>query len=185
MTVNKTLVENLKGAIRDVPDFPSEGIIFKDITTLLKQGERFKEVIDLFAARYGPGGPVPGVEAIVAIEARGFILGGALAVALGVGFVPVRKQGKLPAQATRMTYELEYGRDTIEMHQDALSAGQKVVLLDDVIATGGTAEATVRLIQGVGAEVLETAFLIELGFLPGRSKLEALGQSVFSILKYD
>jgi adenine phosphoribosyltransferase len=158
---------NLESLIRDVPDFPKKGIIFKDITPLVGSPEGFREAINLLKKRYEGRG----IERVIAIEARGFIFGAALAYALGVGFVPVRKPGKLPAAAIREEYALEYGTDAIEIHRDAVRAGQKVLVLDDVLATGGTLAATCNLVRKLGAEIVEVATLIELAFLNGRAKL--------------
>jgi len=158
---------NLESLIRDVPDFPKKGIIFKDITPLVGSPEGFREAINLLKKRYEGRG----IERVIAIEARGFIFGAALAYALGVGFVPVRKPGKLPAATIREEYALEYGTDAIEIHSDAVRAGQKVLILDDVLATGGTLAATCNLVRKLGAEIVEVATLIELAFLNGRAKL--------------
>lgn len=170
--------ENLKNYIRDIPDFPKKGIIFKDITTLLKEGKVFKEVISILYKRYKD----KKIDKVVAIESRGFIFGGALACRLGVGFVPVRKKGKLPSRTHSVSYDLEYGTDTLEIHCDAIKPGERVLLLDDLLATGGTAVAVSKLIEKMGAEIVELAFLIELGFLKGRDKLK--GRDVFSMIKY-
>jgi len=158
---------NLESLIRDVPDFPKKGIIFKDITPLVGSPEGFREAINLLKNRYEGRG----IERVIAIEARGFIFGAALAYALGVGFVPVRKPGKLPAETIREEYALEYGTDAIEIHSDAVRAGQQVLVLDDVLATGGTLAATCNLVRKLGAEIVEVATLIELAFLNGRAKL--------------
>ncbi len=171
-------MEDWKNLIRTVPDFPQKGILFRDITTLLKDRGAFKGVIDALHERYVSRG----VDLIVGVESRGFILGGALAYRLGVGFVPVRKPGKLPAQTIRAEYELEYGRDTLEVHQDAIRNGDKVLVLDDLLATGGTALATCQLVRKLGGVVVEVAFLIELLDLKGREKLE--GYKVFSMISY-
>jgi adenine phosphoribosyltransferase len=159
--------ESLKALIRDIPDFPKKGIVFKDITTLLADGPGFAHAIDLLAARYVGRG----IDRVVAMEARGFILGAPLAVRLGAGFVPVRKKGKLPHETIEETYALEYGEDTLQMHRDALIKGHRVLVVDDVLATGGTAAAVARLVQALNAEIVECAFLMELGFLNGRAKL--------------
>ncbi len=164
--------------IRDIPDFPNEGIIFKDITTLLKEPEAFRAAVDVFAERYQD----KGIDVIVAVESRGFIFAGALAVALGAGFVPVRKPGKLPAATYRETYELEYGTDAVEVHQDAIEPGQRVLILDDLLATGGTVAAVIRLLSKFRCEIVEVAFLIELDFLKGREKLA--GQEIFSVIHF-
>jgi adenine phosphoribosyltransferase len=161
-------VEVLRRAIRDVPDYPRPGILFKDITPLLAAPASFRSAVDLMQAQAAELRP----ERIVAIESRGFILGAALADRLGVGFVPVRKKGKLPWKHVGATYDLEYGTDTVEMHEDALRAGERALIVDDVIATGGTARAAGQLVRTLGARVAGYAFLIELSFLQGRRLLE-------------
>jgi adenine phosphoribosyltransferase len=173
------LSEKLRRTIRDVPDFPKPGIIFKDITPVLKSPGLFRKVIKTLSERYRG----KGITAVVAIESRGFIFGGALAERMGVPFVPVRKKGKLPYKTVSATYELEYGTDRVEMHADALQPGDKVVVLDDLVATGGTAEATARLCEELGAEVVELAFVIELAFLHPREKLSKY--PVFSLVTFD
>ena len=170
-------VASLKSAIRDVPDFPKQGIIFKDITTLLKEPRLFREAMDLFTDLCQRARP----DKIVAIESRGFILGSVLADRLGAGFVPVRKKGKLPAGKIAHTYDLEYGSDCLEMHDDALKRGERALVVDDVIATGGTAAATGQLVGQLGAELAGYAFLVELTFLKGRDKLKG---KVFSLIRY-
>jgi adenine phosphoribosyltransferase len=167
----------LKAAIRDVPDFPKPGIVFKDITTLLKEPTLFRRTIDLLAVLCGD---LP-CDKVVAIESRGFILGGALAERLGAGFVPVRKKGKLPATTRRHEYDLEYGTDCVEIHEDALVPGDHVLVVDDVIATGGTAQATGRLVEALGAKVSAFVFLVELTFLKGRARLDG---RVLSLIRY-
>jgi adenine phosphoribosyltransferase len=174
----KTLVGELKKSIRDVPDFPKAGIIFKDITTLIKDPIKFKTAVNVFWQRY----KYKKIDLVVAVEARGFIFGGVLAYLLGAGFVPVRKKGKLPADTKEVSYQLEYGRDTLEIHRDAIHSGEKVLLLDDLLATGGTATAVAELITESGADLVEIAFLIELTFLNGRKKLK--NYPVFSVIKY-
>ncbi len=158
---------DLSSIIRNVPDFPKPGIQFKDITTLLLHGEAFKEIIDGWKERYAG----QKVDAIVGAEARGFIFGAALAYAMELPFVPVRKPGKLPAETIAESFELEYGTDTLEVHVDALEKGDRVVLVDDLLATGGTMEAMCRLVERLGAEVVEIAFVVELPPLKGRDKL--------------
>lgn len=158
---------DLKDYIRDIPDFPKPGIVFKDITPLLKTPEAFRAAIDQLAARYRN----KGITQVVAIESRGFIFGAALAYAIGAGIVPVRKVGKLPAATYRESYELEYGTDSVEIHQDAITADDRVVVLDDVIATGGTLAAACRLVRGSGGTIHEAATIIELSFLNGREKV--------------
>ena len=169
--------DNLGALIRDIPDFRKKGIIFKDITTLLKDRTRFKEAVDKLASR------VEGkkVDLVVSVEARGFIFGAALAYKIGAGMVPVRKKGKLPYKTISATYDLEYGTDTLQMHKDAISPGDKVLVVDDLLATGGTAAAACELIQKGGGEVVEIAFLIELEFLKGRTKIK--DYPIFSLLK--
>ncbi|GAV20917.1 adenine phosphoribosyltransferase [Mariprofundus micogutta] len=164
--------------IRDVPDFPKPGIIFKDITPMLADGAAFSAAVSELAEFIGPD-----VDAIVGIESRGFIFGAALANKLGLGLVTVRKPGKLPADIHSVEYELEYGVDRLEIHRDALSSGHKVVIVDDLLATGGTASATVELVQKLGAEVVSCLFVIELGFLSGRKALS--GTKVCSLLSYN
>ena len=161
-------VSELRAKIRDIKDFPTEGILFKDITTLLKEPKAFKAVLDELATSYIQAG----VEIVVGVESRGFIFGGALAHQLGAGFVPVRKLGKLPAKTLSVEYELEYGRDALAMHEDAINPGQRVLVVDDLLATGGTMAATVRLVEQAGGVIVGLAFLIELAFLHGRAKLK-------------
>ncbi|MBF0479231.1 MAG: adenine phosphoribosyltransferase [Candidatus Omnitrophica bacterium] len=162
--------KNLPSYIRDIPDFPKKGIIFKDITTLLKDQAAFKKVIDLLAKKYKN----TKIDYVVAVESRGFIFGAPLAYKLGVGFIPVRKKGKLPYKTKSVTYELEYGSDTLEIHEDAVKAGVRVLLVDDLLATGGTIKAVVDLLKEQKAKVVGLAFLVELGFLNGRNKLKGL-----------
>ena len=171
-------IGSLKSAIRDVPDFPKKGIVFKDITTLLKEPVLFRRTVDLLAVLAGNRR----VDKVVAIESRGFILGGVLASRLGAGFVPVRKPGKLPAPTLKASYELEYGTDTLEIHEDALVRGEHVLIVDDVIATGGTAKAVGDLVDRLGATVSAYAFLVELSFLNGRDKLP--GREILSLIRY-
>ena len=161
---------DLDALIRKVPDFPKPGIQFKDITTLLLEPAAFREIIDAWKARYG----AKDVDVIVGVEARGFIFGAALAYAMDLPFVPVRKKGKLPAETIAETFELEYGSDVVEIHADALTPGQRVLILDDLLATGGTVAAVVRLVQRLGAEVIEAAFVVELPPLRGREKLAGI-----------
>jgi adenine phosphoribosyltransferase len=168
----------LKAAIRDVPDFPKKGIVFKDLTTLLQDADTLHLALD---GLVGLIGKRP-VEKVVAIESRGFILGGVVADRLGVGFVPVRKPGKLPWKTRRATYDLEYGTDSIEIHEDALKPGERVVVVDDVIATGGTARAVGELVSGLGAVVSAYVFLVELTFLEGRGKLG--GSDAVALIRY-
>jgi len=169
---------DLEKLIRDVPDFPKPGIVFKDITTLTKDPEGLRAAVDALVERYAESGATK----IVGIEARGFIFGAALAYRLGVGFVPARKPGKLPADTVRAEYELEYGTDAIEMHRDAIRPGEKVLIIDDLLATGGTAKAAAELVEILGGEIVEIAFLIELTFLKGRDRLT--GYDVFSLIEF-
>ena len=171
--------EHLKKLIREVPDFPVKGILFYDITTLLKDRLGFATLIDALSEYYLDKKP----HLVLGIEARGFIFGPALAYRLNVGFVPVRKPGKLPAQTARWDYELEYGKNTLEIHRDAIQPGQRVIIVDDLLATGGTAGATVQLAKSLGAQIAGLAFVVELDFLKGRDKLQ--GYDVFSLLHYD
>jgi adenine phosphoribosyltransferase len=169
----------LKKLIREIPDFPKPGILFYDITTLLKDGPGFRAVIDALKEHYQGSG----VGTVIGIEARGFIFAPALAYALGAGFVPVRKPKKLPSDRVSVSYQLEYGIDSLEIHKDAIANGHSVLIVDDLLATGGTAEAVTRLVEQVGGKVAGAGFVIELSFLNGRRKLE--GYDVFSLLKYD
>lgn len=169
---------DLAKMIRDVPDFPKEGILFKDITTLIKEPQAFREVIDRLADHYAG----QEIDLVVAVEARGYIFGAPIAYKLGAGFVPVRKEGKLPAETVREEYELEYGTDSVEMHRDAIRPGQKVLIVDDLIATGGSAAATTRLVERLGGEVVSIAFLVELTFLNGVEKLK--DYDVFTMIEY-
>jgi len=172
-------MEDLKKLIREVPDFPKPGILFYDITTLLKDRSGFRAVIDGLRHHYQDAK----VDSVLGIEARGFIFAPALAYALGAGFVPVRKPKKLPAECVSVTYALEYGTDSLEMHKDAISEGQNVLIVDDLLATGGTAAAAARMVQNVGGVVAGMGFVVELTFLKGRQKLA--GFDVFSLLPYD
>ncbi|HEY2859650.1 MAG TPA: adenine phosphoribosyltransferase [Terracidiphilus sp.] len=172
-------IESLKALVRTVPDFPKPGILFYDITTLLKDKTGFAKLIDGMAAHYLSRQ----IDLVLGIEARGFIFGPALAYRLNAGFVPVRKPRKLPAPVARVTYDLEYGSDTLEIHLDAIQHGQKVVLVDDLLATGGTMEATVNLVKQLGGEIAGLAFAVELDFLKGRDRFSEY--DVFSLLHYD
>jgi adenine phosphoribosyltransferase len=171
--------EPLKKLIREVPDFPKPGIVFYDITTLLKDKLGFATLIDALSEYYLP----KNVDLILGMEARGFIFGPALAYRLNAGFVPVRKPGKLPAATARVEYQLEYGSNALEIHQDAVQKGQRVIIVDDLLATGGTAEATAKLASALGAEIAGLGFVVELDFLKGREKL--LTYDVFSLLHYE
>ena len=165
--------------VRDVPDYPQAGVVFKDITPLLADGRAFAAVVDALAATYGP------VDKVAGIEARGFILAAPAACRLGAGFVPIRKKGKLPHARVSMTYALEYGEDVIEMHADALVAGERVVLVDDLIATGGTAEGAVKLLRNAGAEVLAACFIVDLPDLGGAEKLRQLDVPVRTLVSFE
>ena len=172
-------IDELRAKIRDIKDFPTEGILFKDITTLLKDGPAWASVIDHLASRYHTAR----VDLVVGVESRGFIFGGALAHQLKAGFVPVRKRGKLPARTIEEEYELEYGRDVLAIHQDAIRSGQRVLAVDDLLATGGTMAATLKLIERLGGNVVACDFLIELVFLKGRARLG--GYRVESLIRYE
>jgi len=172
-------VTDLKVKIRDIKDFPSEGILFKDITTLLKDGPAWASVIEHLAAKHRQSK----VDVVIGIESRGFIFGGVLAQQLGAGFVPVRKKGKLPSRVIEEEYALEYGRDVLAIHEDAIRKGQKVLAVDDLLATGGTMAATLRLIERLGGAGVACEFLIELTFLKGRERLK--GYRVESLIQYD
>ncbi len=167
--------------IRTIPNYPKEGIMFRDITTLLKDPEGFKTTINLLVAKY-KNTPI---DYVAGIEARGFILGAALAFALGKGFIPVRKKGKLPGKTVTMSYDLEYGSDTIEIHEDALHNGANILLIDDLIATGGTAIGAITLIEKVGAKVVECAFVVDLPELGGAKKIQAMGHKVFALCNFE
>ena len=169
---------DLKKSIRNIPDFPKPGILFRDITTLLKDKHAFREAINQLASRYKN----KKIDVVVAVEARGFIFGAAIAHALGVGFVPVRKIGKLPAKTNAVTYNLEYGTDTLEMHEDAISPGSNVLIVDDLLATGGTVKAVTELVTQAKGKIAGIAFLIELTDLKGKDKLK--GYPVFSLIQY-
>ena len=171
-------MDHLKRLIRDVPDFPKPGILFRDITPLLRDRDALQDVVEQFAARYAS----ERIDAVVAIESRGFILGAAVAYRLKAGLVPIRKRGKLPHRTHQMKCELEYGNEILEIHQDALAAGNRILLIDDVLATGGTMHASIHLAQQLKATVVEAAFLIELSPLQGRTKLTP--HPVFSLIQY-
>ena len=171
-------MDALKAKIRHVPDFPKPGILFYDVTTLLRDPEGLKLALDSMSTPFVGRG----IELVVGVESRGFILGAAVADRLGAGFVPVRKSGKLPAKTIRASYDLEYGSDALEMHSDAVTRGQRVLIVDDLLATGGTASATVKLVKELGGDIAGVSFLIELEFLNGRSKLA--GENVTAVLRY-
>ena len=172
-------MNSLKQLIREVPDFPKAGILFYDITTLLKDKDGLRGTIDGLSRQYASAG----VDLVLGIEARGFIFAPAIAYALRAGFIPVRKPKKLPAERTGITYDLEYGTDTLEIHTDAIIKGSKVLIIDDLLATGGTAKAATQLVEELGGIVVGTAFVVELTFLGGRKRLN--GYDVFSLLQYD
>jgi len=171
-------ITDLKKHIRDIPDFPQEGIIFKDISTLIKNKDAFKKSIDVLAKKF----KTERVEYVVGVEARGFIFGAALAYKLGAGFVPVRKKGKLPYKTKSVTYQLEYGTDTLEIHEDAFKPNARVLVIDDLLATGGTVKAVTDLIQAQKAKIVGVAFLVELKFLKGKERLKNL--PIYSIIQY-
>jgi adenine phosphoribosyltransferase len=171
-------MDNLKDRIRSVPDFPKAGILFYDITTLLQDAAGFRAAVDSIALPFLD----QGIETVVGIESRGFIFGAAVADRIGSGFIPVRKPGKLPSKTVRATYALEYGTDALEMHEDAIRKGQRVLIVDDLLATGGTARATTELVKGMGGQVQALAFLIELVALDGRRKLD--GERIHTVLQY-
>lgn len=172
-------MNDLKKLIREVPDYPKPGILFYDLTTLLKDKEGFRTLIDRLCAHYNGHT----IDIVAGIEARGFIFGPALAYRLSAGFVPVRKPKKLPAKTASISYALEYGTDTLEIHEDAIKPGQRVLICDDLLATGGTASATSKLVEKLGGKIEGAAFAVELTFLKGRSKLN--GYDVFSLIQYD
>jgi len=172
-------VAELRAKIRDIKDFPTEGILFKDITTLLKDGPAWRYAVDSLASHYQKDN----VDVVVGVESRGFIFGGAIAHQLNAGFVPVRKLGKLPGKTIEVEYELEYGRDALAMHEDAISPRQRVLAVDDLLATGGTMGATLRLVEQLGGRVVGVAFMIELAFLKGREKLK--NYPLHALITYD
>ncbi|MEO0809719.1 MAG: adenine phosphoribosyltransferase [Pseudomonadota bacterium] len=174
-------MDNLKTLVRTIPDYPKPGIMFRDVTTLLADAQGFKATIARLSEPYA----TEPVDAIVAIEARGFILGGAVADRLGCGFIPIRKKGKLPYKTITQDYTLEYGTDVIEIHEDAVKPGERVVIIDDLIATGGTAEAAAKLIQRVGGKIIAAAFIIDLPELGGRVKLESMGVNCHVLMHFE
>lgn len=174
-------MDSIKSKIRTIPDFPKKGIMFRDITTLLKDPEGFRQVVDSLVERYRG----MDIDTVVGLEARGFILGGVLAHQLGKGFVPVRKAGKLPFRTERHEYELEYGTDTVEMHVDAVGKGSKVLVVDDLLATGGTALAAASLIEKLGGDIVEMAFVIDLPDVGGRKKLVEKGYRMFTLCEFE
>ena len=179
--MNSTLEQTLRDAIRTIPDYPKPGILFRDITTLLGNARAFRRAVDELVHPYAGAK----VDQVAGIEARGFILGGAIAHQISAGFVPIRKKGKLPHETVRVAYSLEYGVDEMEMHRDAISEGQKVILVDDLIATGGTAEAACKLLRQMGADIVAACFIVDLPDLGGRAKLEALGVDVRTLVAYE
>jgi adenine phosphoribosyltransferase len=179
--MHSSLHDTLLSAIRTIPDYPKPGILFRDITTLLGDARAFRRTVDELVHPWAGSK----VDKIAGIEARGFILGGAIAHQLSAGFVPIRKKGKLPHETVRVAYSLEYGLDEMEMHKDAVSPGDRVILVDDLIATGGTAEGAVKLLTQMGVEILSACFVIDLPDLGGRAKLEALGVPVRTLIAYE
>jgi adenine phosphoribosyltransferase len=171
--------DQLKSKIRNVPDFPIKGIMFRDITTLVKDPQAFKYVIDTLTERYRD----KEIDQIVGIESRGFIFGGALAHRLGCGFIPARKPGKLPAETIEESYELEYGRTSLQLHIDSINKGDRIVIIDDLLATGGTIRATANMVERLGGQILEIAVVVELTFLKGREKLK--NYAIYSMVDYD
>ena len=167
--------------IRTIPNYPKQGIMFRDITTLLKDAVGLRIAVNEFVNRYSG----MAIQKVAGIESRGFILGAPIAYMLGVGFVPIRKKGKLPSETLSQEYELEYGTDVIEVHTDAISKGERVLLVDDLIATGGTAEAAIKLLEALGADIVECGFAVDLPELGGRTKLEAMGQTVFTLCAFE
>src|SRR6202000_288658 len=172
---------DLKAAVRAIPDYPKPGILFRDITTLLGNAQAFRRAVDQLVHPWAGAK----IDKVAGIEARGFILGGALAHQLSAGFVPVRKKGKLPHETVRIAYSLEYGIDEMEVHKDAVKPGEKVILVDDLIATGGTAEAAVRLLREIGSDVLAAVFVIDLPALKGADRIRALGVPVHTLMAFE
>ena len=179
--MDQRLIKELKDSVRTIPDYPKPGIMFRDITTLLGEPQAFRRAVDELVHPYAGGR----IDKVAGIEARGFILGGAVAHQLSAGFVPIRKKGKLPHQTVRVSYLLEYGSDEIEMHADALVRGERVVLVDDLIATGGTAEGAVKLLRNMGAQVLAACFIIDLPELGGADKLRKLDVPVRTLITFE
>ena len=176
-----TTDEDLRNAVRTIPDYPKPGIMFRDITTLLGNARAFRRAVDQLVHPYAGGK----IDKVAGIEARGFILGGAVAHQLSAGFIPIRKKGKLPHQTVRMAYALEYGTDEMEIHVDAIRPGEKAILVDDLIATGGTAEGAVKLLRQIGAEVVAACFIIDLPELGGATKLRAMDVPVRALMAFD
>lgn len=177
-SMDNAALQLLSSRIRDIPDFPKPGILFKDIMPLLQDPESLRKAVDLFAAHYQD----QGIQVVVGVESRGFILGAPIAYLLDAGFVPVRKFGKLPSETLHIEYALEYGSNIVEIHTDSIHQGQRVLIVDDLLATGGTVSAALNLVQKLGGDVKSIAFLLELTFLQGREKLQ--GQDIFTLLKY-
>jgi adenine phosphoribosyltransferase len=176
-----TLENDLKAAIRTIPDYPKPGIMFRDITTLLGSARAFRRAVDELVQPWAGSK----IDKIAGIEARGFIIGGAIAHQLSAGFVPIRKKGKLPHKSVRVAYSLEYGLDEMEMHEDAVAAAERVILVDDLIATGGTAEGAVKLLRHMGADVVAAVFMVDLPDLGGAAKLRALGVAVRTLVSFE
>lgn len=174
-------MDQIKNKIRTIPNFPKKGIMFKDITTLLQDKEGLKDVVNEFTTRYKDSK----IDVVAGIEARGFILGGVIAHELGVGFIALRKKGKLPYKTESVTYDLEYGQDTIEIHTDAIKPGQNVLLIDDLLATGGTALAAAQLIEKLKGKISECAFIVDLPEIGGRKKLEQAGYKIFTLVEFE
>lgn len=174
-------MDEIKSKIRTVPHFPKKGIMFRDITTLLQDAQGLKDVVTAFVERYNDAG----IEVVAGIDARGFIIGGVLAHELGVGFIPLRKKGKLPYKTESVTYDLEYGTDTIEIHIDAVEKGQKILLVDDLLATGGTSLGACQLIEKLGGKIVEVAFIVDLPEVGGRKKLENAGYKIFTLVEFE
>lgn len=181
MTSNDTRLESIKSKIRSIPGWPKQGVVYRDITTLLKDKEGFNQMIDLLAERYKG----QHIDLVAGIEARGFIVGGALAHRLGIGFVPIRKKGKLPGKTVSIGYGLEYGKDTIEVHEDAIDGNSHILIVDDLIATGGTALAACQLITKLGGKVVECCFVVDLPDLKGKNKLEDAGFKTFNLIEFE
>ena len=179
--MDQTLRDQLATAIRDIPDYPKKGIMFRDITTLLGEPRAFRRAVDELVHPWAG----ERIEKVAGIEARGFILGGAMAHQMSCGFIPIRKKGKLPGETVRIAYSLEYGIDEMELHKDAIQPGESVLLVDDLIATGGTAEAAVKLLQELQANIVAACFVIDLPDLGGRKKIEDLGVPVRTLIEYE
>ncbi|MEP3277607.1 MAG: adenine phosphoribosyltransferase [Stappiaceae bacterium] len=181
MSGQQSMSEQLTAAIRTIPDYPDKGIMFRDITTLLGDAKAFRQAVDALVQPWAGSK----IDKVAGIEARGFILGGAVAHQVSSGFVPIRKKGKLPYETVRIAYSLEYGIDEMEMHKDAIQPGEKVIVVDDLIATGGTAEAAIKLLQQMGADILAACFIVDLPDLGGSQKIEALGVPVNTLVSFD